>query len=170
MTRTEIAGIKIAPVLAQFVENEAVPGTGISAEKFWSGVATLVKEFAPDNQAHLKKRDELQKQIDERHRSHRGKTFDLAAYTAFLKEIGYLVPEQPTQPVKTANVDDEIAHIHGPQLVVPLSNARYSLNAAYARWGSLYDALYGTDALGDLPPGGGYDAARGRRVIEWGRE
>ena len=166
---TERAGLKVEERLCMLLENDALPGTGVSADRFWDALATLLKDFTPRNKTLLAKRDDLQNKIDTWHRERKGQPIDRAAYKAFLKEIGYLVPEGPDFVVETRNVDPEIASIPGPQLVVPIMNARYALNAANARWGSLYDALYGTDALGDLPAGKDYDPERGARVIAWAR-
>ncbi|MDH5530958.1 MAG: malate synthase G [Paracoccaceae bacterium] len=159
------AGLQVDAELARFVEGEALPGTGVDADEFWSGFAGLVAEFGPKNRALLQKRSNLQHQIDDWHRARRGKPHDHEAYCAFLREIGYLLPEGPDFSIDTANTDPEIATVPGPQLVVPITNARYSLNAANARWGSLYDCLYGTDAMGSLPPKGGYERGRGARVV-----
>lgn len=163
--RIDRAGLQVDAVLARFLEDEALVGTGIDAGTFWSGFAGLLAEFAPQNRALLARRDALQAKIDAWHLARRGQPHDHAAYKAFLTEIGYLLPEGPAFSIETTNVDPEVAQVPGPQLVVPITNARYALNAANARWGSLYDCLYGTDAMGSPPPPGGYERGRGARVI-----
>ncbi len=165
MTHIDRAGLSVADELTTFIETEVLPGLGLEADAFWSGVADIFARFTPDNQRLLARRDELQAQIDEWYAARKGQPHDAAATEGFLREIGYLVPEPAPFQIGTERVDDELARLAGPQLVVPILNARFLLNAANARWGSLYDALYGTDALGDLPPPGGYDVERGARVV-----
>ncbi|MCT8159716.1 malate synthase G [Pseudoruegeria sp. SHC-113] len=169
MERQDKHGLQVDSRLVAFLEGEALAGTGVSADAFWAGLSDLVHELGPKNRALLEKREAIQAQIDAWHVARKGQPHDAAAYEAFLKEIGYLLEEGADFAIETANVDDEIAAIPGAQLVVPIMNARFALNAANARWGSLYDALYGTDALGDLPAGKGYDAARGARVVAWAK-
>ena len=151
--------------LVDFIENLALPGTGISEDNFWHGLSSLVEQLTPENRALLIKREELQSKIDSWHKARRNMPHDHEAYKSYLKEIGYLVEEKENFSVETENVDPEISTIAGPQLVVPSTNARYALNAANARWGSLYDCLYGTDAMGLFDPAGGYDRGRGARVV-----
>ncbi len=168
----KIDPIEIDQVLFDFVAREVLPGTGVDELSFWKGFAGLVSRLAPRNAELLAKRDRLQSLIDAWHRDHPGAEFDARSYKTFLTDIGYLVPEGSAFGVDTAAVDAEIAQIAGPQLVVPVSNARYALNAANARWGSLYDALYGTDAIArdrSPTPSGTYDPERGARVIEFAR-
>ncbi len=162
-------GLQIDPVLVDFIEQKALPGTEVSADDFWLGLARLVNELGPKNRVLLEKRADIQGRIDGWHAARRGLPIDAGEYQSFLREIGYLVEEGDDFEIETANVDPEIALTPGPQLVVPITNARFALNAANARWGSLYDALYGTDALGDLPTGKAYDTTRGARVIAWAK-
>ncbi|MBV9734453.1 MAG: malate synthase G [Acidisphaera sp.] len=167
-TAVETGGLRVAPVLHDFVSQEALPGTGIAGDAFWRGFGELVRAMAPRNRALLERRDALQARIDAWHRERRGQEFDAAAYRDFLREIGYVQAEPADFAIGTAKVDAEIATIAGPQLVVPVMNARYALNAANARWGSLYDALYGTDAIpeeGGATRGGGFNRLRGARVV-----
>lgn len=163
---TERAGLQVAGLLADFVETKALAGTGISAEQLWSGLADIFARFAPRNRALLATRDAIQQRLDAWHKANPGPIRDMAAYQAFLTEIGYLVPQPAPFQIGTRNVDDEIAIMAGAQLVVPVLNDRFVLNAANARWGSLYDAFYGTDALDAAPAKpGGYDPVRGAAVI-----
>lgn len=161
--------LRVAPVLSDFAEKKLLVGTGISADAFWAGLADLIVRFGPRNADLLQKREELQSAIDRWHVAHRNTPPDAGAYRAFLDQIGYLKPEGPDFNIDTSNVDPEIATISGPQLVVPVMNARFALNAANARWGSLYDALYGSDVLGSLPHGKGYNPERGAQVIAWAK-
>ena len=163
--RTTVHGLQVDTRLASFVEDRALPGTGIAPDAFWAGLSSLVHDLGPKNRALLTRRDDLQAKIDAWHIAHRARPHDHEAYKAFLQEIGYLLPEGEDFQIDTADVDPEIALMPGPQLVVPITNARYALNAANARWGSLFDALYGTDAMGSAPPKGGYDRGRGARVV-----
>jgi len=163
------AGLRVGRDLHVFCSAEALPDSGVEPERFWTGLADLVAEFGPRNEKLLGVRATLQRTIDAWHHDHADQPHDGVAYRAFLEEIGYLLPEGPAFTIDTTNVDAEIRLISAPQLVVPVTNARYTLNAANARWGSLYDALYGTDALGDLPRSGPYDPERGGRVVEWVR-
>jgi malate synthase len=157
--------LRVAAELAAFLEGEALPGTGVEAEAFWRGFSDLVHDLGPRNGELLRWRETLQKEIDAWHVKRRNQPHDHAAYKAFLAEIGYLRAEGGGFAIETTKVDPEIATVPGPQLVVPITNARYALNAANARWGSLYDGLYGTDAMGSPPPGSGYDRGRGARVV-----
>ena len=168
--RVEVGGLEVAECLHDLVNDEIVPGTGIAAESFWRSLAEIVRDLGPKNRALLDRRDQLQARIDAWHAQRAAQPIDPAEYHAFLESIGYLLPAGDDFRIETENVDDEIALIAGPQLVVPVDNARYALNAANARWGSLYDALYGTDVIArheDEPASGGFDASRGKRVIAW---
>jgi malate synthase len=166
--RITVGGLQVAVPLHDLIRDEIAPGTGIAPVAFWSALADIVRDLAPRNRALLDRRDSLQAAIDDWHRARRGQSIDPDAYRAFLTDIGYLEPEGPDFAVTTADVDPEIATIAGPQLVVPVNNARYALNAANARWGSLYDALYGTDAVpeaGGAERGGAFNPVRGERVV-----
>ena len=165
----EKAGLKIAASLVAFIETRALPGTGLDATAFWQGVSDIYARFAPENATLLAVRDDLQAKIDAWHDARAGKPIDQPAYRAFLREIGYLVDEPAPFAVAPTNVDAEVASLAGAQLVVPILNARFLLNAANARWGSLYDALYGTDAIAGAASGKGYDADRGAQVIAWAK-
>ncbi|MCP9223524.1 malate synthase G [Erythrobacter sp. LQ02-29] len=166
----ERAGLTIADELVDFVEDEVLPPLAIETPAFWQGMADIFANFAPRTRDLLARREELQTQIDRWHVEHRDSPIDGEEYTGFLREIGYLVDEPEPFAIDPHNVDAELATIAGPQLVVPILNARFLLNAANARWGSLYDALYGTDAIPGEPQGKGYDADRGAQVIAWGRD
>ncbi|NVZ93287.1 malate synthase G [Pseudomonas sp. D6002] len=168
----QVGGLQVAKVLFDFVNNEAIPGTGITADQFWAGADKVIHDLAPKNKALLAKRDDFQARIDTWHQAHAGQAHDAVAYKAFLQDIGYLLPEAADFQASTQNVDEEIAHMAGPQLVVPVMNARFALNASNARWGSLYDALYGTDAISeadDAEKGKGYNKVRGDKVIAFAR-
>ncbi len=171
--RIQAGGLQVAAELHRFIEQEALPDTGVTPQQFWSAFDAILHDLAPRNRALLAKRDELQAKIDDYYRAQRGKPADFAGYKRFLQEIGYLLPEGPDFTVTTGNVDPEISSTAGPQLVVPVMNARYALNAANARWGSLYDALYGTDAIPDADGaerGQGYNPKRGEKVIAFARD
>lgn len=167
--RIERHGLQVAAILDDLITQEVFPGTGLEADKFWRGFGEIVAELGPRNQQLLEERETMQTQMDDWHKESAGRSVDLPAYKRFLAEIGYWVTEQGEVQVTTSNVDPEIAAIAGPQLVVPVTNARFALNAANARWGSLYDALYGTDVIAPTEnlPAAGYDAVRGAQVIAY---
>jgi len=170
--RVQLGGIQVAKNLYDFVNNEAIPGTGLDADKFWAEFDKIVNDLAPRNRELLAKRGAIQEKMNSWNSEHKGQKLDMAAYKAFLKEIGYLVDEPADFRISTANVDPEVATMAGPQLVVPIMNARFALNAANSRWGSLYDALYGTDAISEengAEKGRGYNPVRGAKVIEFAR-
>ena len=167
--RVERNGLQVDAVLAAFIEDEALPESGVPEDGFWAGLSALVQVFGPKTAELLQKRADLQASIDAWHVGRHGAPHDPAAYRAFLQDVGYLQPEPEDVQVETTRIDREISSVAGPQLVVPINNARYALNAANARWGSLYDALYGTNALGSLPPEGPFDAARGAEVVAWAK-
>ena len=169
MSKVNRAGLQVAQTLAEFLETRALPGTGLDPDAFWRGAAAIFARFAPENRELLAKRDVLQARIDAWHAERMGQPIDQQAYQAFLREIGYLVPEPAPFAIAPERVDREVGETAGPQLVVPILNARFLLNAANARWGSLYDALYGTDAIPGAPAGKGYDPARGGAVIAWAK-
>jgi malate synthase len=168
----QVGGLQVAKVLFDFVNNEAIPGTGLTADTFWAGADKVIHDLAPKNKALLAKRDDIQARIDAWHQERASQAHDAVAYKAFLQDIGYLLPEAADFQVTTQNVDEEIARMAGPQLVVPVMNARFALNASNARWGSLYDALYGTDAISEADgaeKGKGYNKVRGDKVIAFAR-
>lgn len=170
--RVQLGGIQVAKNLYDFVNNEAIPGTGLDADKFWADFDAIVNDMAPRNNELLAQRQSIQDKMNTWSREHKGQKLDMAAYKSFLKEIGYLVDEPEDFKISTANVDPEVATMAGPQLVVPITNARFALNAANSRWGSLYDALYGTDAISEedgADKGRGYNPVRGAKVIEFAR-
>ncbi|NML42158.1 malate synthase G [Ramlibacter sp. G-1-2-2] len=172
-SRTQIHGLEVDSVLKRFIDEQVLPGTGVAADKFWTGFDAIVREMAPRNAALLAERDRLQTELDGWHKANPGPIQDAKAYRAFLEKIGYLVPQPAGAKATTANVDAELALQAGPQLVVPILNARYALNAANARWGSLYDALYGTDVIpedGGADKGPGYNEVRGQKVIAYARK
>jgi malate synthase len=168
--RVSVGGLKVARELHELIDNEMLPGTGVASDSFWKGLEAICTDLVPRNRELLAVRDELQAKIDDWHQAHQGQAHDPDAYEAFLREIGYLLEEGDDFEISTSNVDEEIALMAGPQLVVPVMNARYALNAANARWGSLYDALYGTDVIPETPgaeKGSSYNPARGEKVIEY---
>ncbi len=171
--RVQVGGLQVAKVLYDFVNEKAIPGTGVEVDKFWAGFAAIVKDLAPKNKALLAKRDDIQAKIDSYHQERQGQAHNAAEYKAFLQEIGYLLPEGEAFEATTLNVEPEIAQMAGPQLVVPVMNARFALNAANARWGSLYDGLYGTNAIPEdngAEKGQGYNPVRGNKVIAYARD
>lgn len=170
--RIQQGGLQIAPVLHQLLEEDIAPGTGVSAEQFWSGLESILNTLGPRNRELLQEREQLQAKIDVWHQANAGPDYDRAAYKAFLEDIGYLLPEGPDFQINTTEVDAEVAVLAGPQLVVPVMNARYALNAANARWGSLYDALYGTDVIPEddgAERAGAYNPVRGDKVIAYAK-
>ncbi len=170
--RVDAGGLQVSKDLYDFINTQALPGTGVDQAHFWDSFGAIVRDLSPRNKELLAIREDIQTKIDDWHKDRRGQELNLEEYKAFLTEIGYLVPEGPDFKVETANVDDEIGRMAGPQLVVPVLNARFALNAANARWGSLYDALYGTDVIsedGGATRGGAYNPVRGDKVIAWAR-
>jgi malate synthase len=164
--RVQVGGLSVAEVLHRFVVDEALPGSGIEPDAFWAGADAIIHDLTPRNRELLARRDELQALLDDYYRERPGAPADIEAYEGWLREIGYLVDEPGDFTIATSGVDREVAETAGPQLVVPMLNARFALNAANARWGSLYDALYGTDVIpdeGDLAKGSSYNTVRGGR-------